>query len=159
MSSRLFQHVRERHGFVYSIYSSADFFVDTGIFCIYAGADNARVDDVNDLVAQELGALAQNSITQDELKSAKTQIRGGVTISLESMSARMSRLARIELYNEPYRTVDEMLELINNVTADEIQQVVADIFNQDKICTTLLRPTTKPAQPKANAVLKKDAST
>ena len=43
MSSRLFQEIRERRGLVYSIYSFASYYADSGLFGIYAGtgADEA----------------------------------------------------------------------------------------------------------------------
>ena len=43
----------------------------------------------------------------------KSQLKGQITLSLESVSARMYRCAGVELYGEPYRTLDEMLALVD----------------------------------------------
>ena len=40
---------------------------------------------------------------------AKSQLKGQVILGLESVTARMYRAAGVELYGEPYRTLDEML--------------------------------------------------
>src|ERR1051326_2654240 len=39
MSSRLFQNIREKYGFAYSVYSFANFLSDTGSFGVYVGTD------------------------------------------------------------------------------------------------------------------------
>ena len=41
----------------------------------------------------------------------KQQLKGQITLSLESVSSRMYRAASVELYGEPYRTLDELLAL------------------------------------------------
>ena len=46
MSSRLFQEIREKRGLVYSIYSSGDFFSDSGIFYVYAGTGHKEVKEL-----------------------------------------------------------------------------------------------------------------
>ena len=41
----------------------------------------------------------------------KSQLKGQITLSLESVTSRMYRCAGVELYGEPYRSLDEMLAL------------------------------------------------
>ena len=59
MSSRLFQTVREERGLVYSIYSFASSYAETGLFGIYAGTglDHVAHDHVLHLVAGHSGPL------------------------------------------------------------------------------------------------------
>ena len=42
MSSRLFQSIREEHGLAYSIYSTPNFYHDTGSLTIAAGLDTSN---------------------------------------------------------------------------------------------------------------------
>lgn len=42
MSSRAFQIIRERYGLAYMVYSTTDFFKDSGIFSFYIGTDSAH---------------------------------------------------------------------------------------------------------------------
>ncbi len=51
----------------------------------------------------------------DELAAGKSQLKGQITLSLESVSSRMYRAAAVELYNEPYKALDELLGEIDRI--------------------------------------------
>ena len=63
-----------------------------------------------------------------------------VTRSLESVGARMYRAAAVELYGEPYRTLDETLALVDAVTSDDIRKVAREFFAPDKQTVLSLGP-------------------
>jgi predicted Zn-dependent peptidase len=54
--------------------------------------------------------------SRDEIAMGKQQLKGPVTLSLESVSARMYRAASVELYGEPFRSLDEVLALIDAIS-------------------------------------------
>jgi len=118
MSSRLFQRVREELGLAYSVYSFQSFHEDAGMHGMYVGTTpetaRAAVDAIND----EMETLAAKSLTADELAAGKSQLKGQITLSLESPTSRMYRAAGVELYGEPYRTLDEVLALIDAIDAE-----------------------------------------
>ena len=76
----------------------------------------------------------------DEITMGKSQLKGQMTLSLESVGARMYRAAAVELYGEPYRTLDETLALVDAVTADDIQSVGREFFAPDKQTVLSLGP-------------------
>src|SRR5208283_4713653 len=92
MSSRLFQNIRERYGFAYSVFSFANLLSDTGSFGIYIGTDNKHIDKSLALMHHELEKLHEKPIGAAELKRTKAQLKGTTMLSLESMSNRMMRL-------------------------------------------------------------------
>ena len=51
--------------------------------------------------------MVKNGLPADEIAMGQQQLKGQVTLSLESVSSRMYRAASVELYGEPYRTLDE----------------------------------------------------
>ena len=54
MSSRLFQKLRERHGFCYSVQTSMVTLADTGAIHVYAGLDAANLERAIRLILREL---------------------------------------------------------------------------------------------------------
>ena len=59
-------------------------------------------------------------------------------LSLESSTARMSNLARQEMYFDRFFSLAEIIERIENVTADQLQEMSRDLFQPEKIAVTVL---------------------
>jgi len=70
----------------------------------------------------------------------KSQLKGQCTLSLESVTSRMYRCAAVELYGEPYRTLDEMLALIEQVTEEQVAEAAREFFAPDKQTVVSLGP-------------------
>ncbi|HUO52113.1 MAG TPA: pitrilysin family protein, partial [Gemmatimonadaceae bacterium] len=98
MSSRLFQRVREELGLAYDVHSFQSFHPDAGVHGVYVGTSPDTAADAARAVMDELARLAAGSLTAEELASGKRQLAGSVTLSLESVRARMYRAAETELY-------------------------------------------------------------
>ena len=71
----------------------------------------------------------QYSCADEELRRAKDHLKGSLALSLESTSARMSNLARQELFFGRFQSVDEMMEGIEQVTAKQVQDIAHDFFS------------------------------
>jgi len=112
MSSRLFQNVRERQGLVYAIYSDLNPYRDTGCLSIYAGTSRESAPKVVGSIVAELRRLKNEPVPDDELRRAKDQLKGSLMLSLESSTARMSNLARQEMYFDHFFGLDELIERI-----------------------------------------------
>ena len=140
MSSRLFQRVREELGLAYSIYTFQQFYADTGMHGVYVATapDTARA--AFDAIREELARVAREGLPVDELEMGKSQLKGQMTLSLESVSARMYRAAAVELYGEPYRTLDDVLALVDAITADDVAAVAREFFDPDRQTALSLGP-------------------
>jgi predicted Zn-dependent peptidase len=123
MSSRLFQRIREELGLAYSVYSFQSFHEDAGMHGVYVGTtpDSARaaVDAIN----AEMEKLSAEGLSEEDITAGKSQLKGQITLSLESPTSRMYRAAGTELYGEPYRTLDELLALIDAIDAQTVAEV------------------------------------
>ena len=128
MSSRLFQRVREELGLAYAVYTFQSFHADVGMHGVYVGTGPETARQALDAINAELAQVAAHGLPPDELAMGKSQLKGQVTLSLESVTSRMYRCAGVELYGEPYRTLDEMLALIDGVTSDAIADVAREFF-------------------------------
>jgi len=140
MSTRLFQNIREKYGFVYSVYSFPEFMSDTGYFCTYAGTDASKTDMVIDLIKEELRKLKTEPVKSDEINSARAQWKGGALISMESMMARMNRIAMREMNFGTYAPVSELIEKIDAVQREDVLSISEDIFDEDKIVISVIQP-------------------
>jgi predicted Zn-dependent peptidase len=130
MSSRLFQEVREKRGLAYSVYSYSSHHHDTGMFGIYAGCSPAKVDEVLGLCREELDAVADKGITDDEITRAKGQLRGSLVLGLEDTGSQMSRIGKAELVHGEVQPVDQILALIGAVTPDDVRAVADDVLRR-----------------------------
>jgi predicted Zn-dependent peptidase len=138
MSSRLFQNVREKRGLAYAVFSGLSAYRDAGSFTIYAGCANEAVSEVVDLVVDELRTIKQTPVPAPELQRAKDHLKGSLMLSLENTASRMSHVARQEIYFERQVSLDETLEGVERVTAEDIQRVAVDLFRNGELSATVL---------------------
>ena len=101
---------------------------DAGCMLVYAGTSQKTAGKVIESVVHELGEIAAHKVTPEELRRAKDHLKGSYVLGLESTSSRMGNLARQELYFKRFFSLDEMLQLIEKVTADEVPGPGATIF-------------------------------
>jgi predicted Zn-dependent peptidase len=138
MSSRLFQNVREKQGLVYSIFSELNPFRDTGMLSVYAGTSRESAPKVVQSIVHEFRELKTQPISEEELKRAKDQLKGSLMLSLESSTARMSNLARQEMYYDHFFTMDEIIDRIQAVTVEDLLQSANELFQPQLIAVTVL---------------------
>jgi predicted Zn-dependent peptidase len=129
-SSRLFQEVREKRGLAYSIYSFASHYTDAGSFCVGAGCLPGKLDDVLAVVREELRAVAEDGITEEELVRGQGQLRGGLVLGLEDSASRMSRIAKADLLYDDLPSIDEVIGRIDAVTLDDVHTLARSLFRQ-----------------------------
>jgi len=138
MSSRLFQNIRENQGLCYAIYSDLNSYRDTGCLSVFAGTSQEWAPKVLESVVGEFRNLKAEPVPEEELSRAKAQLKGSLMLSLESSTARMSNLARQEMYFDRFFSLDEIIERIESVSADQLQDMAQNLFLQDKIAVTVL---------------------
>jgi len=138
MSSRLFQNIREKQGLVYAIYSDLNPYRDTGCLGVYAGTSRESAARVVESIIREFRNLKSGPVPDEELRRCKDQLKGSLMLSLESSTARMSNLARQEMYFERFYNLDELIERIEEVTAHDLQQLAQDFFRTENIAVTVL---------------------
>jgi predicted Zn-dependent peptidase len=138
MSSRLFQNIREREGLAYAVFSELQAYRDTGSVTVYAGTARETALQALRLVIEEFKRMKAEPAPADELRRAKENLKASLMLSLESTSARMSNLARQEIYFGRFFTPDEILADIERVTAAEVQEAAGEFFQPQKVGATVL---------------------
>ena len=142
MTSRLFQEVREKRGLAYSVYCSADYYKDNGIFIIFLAVDPAKARRSVACVAKELRRIKRAGVRPEELRSAKQQIKGNLLLGLESMSARMNRLARQEQCLSEYVPVEATLRRAMSVSTGAVTREARRLLDASRFSMVTLGPAT-----------------
>ena len=140
MSSRLFQTLREKHGIAYNVYSFVNTMSDTGNFGVYLAADEHKVDTSIDLIYREFEKLQKASVSKAELKRTKSQLKGTMMLSLESMSSRMMRLGGGEMYYGNFLSLDEVVRNIDAVNAEDVCDVANKLLPQENFSVIIFKP-------------------
>jgi len=138
MSSRLFQNIRERQGLAYAIYSDLNPYRDTGCVSVNAGTSRETAGKVVQSIVSEFHKVKAELVSADELRRSKDQLKGSLMLSLESSTARMSNLARQEMYFDRFFSMDEMIEKIEAVTAKQLKELAEEFFQTETIYVTVL---------------------
>ncbi|HTY10500.1 MAG TPA: pitrilysin family protein [Bacteroidota bacterium] len=140
MSSRLFQNIRERYGFAYTVYSFLNMLRDTGSFGVYLGTDKKHVQQSLDLVFAELHSLRTKPISKAELQRTKAQLKGSMLLGLESTSARMMRLGTGELYFGEFTDLETISKEIDSVNVGDVTDVAQLLLKEDSFSTIIFSP-------------------
>jgi predicted Zn-dependent peptidase len=129
MSSRLFQRIREELGLAYAVYSFQSFHEDAGMHGVYVGTTPESARAAVEAINEELEKLSSNGLSEEDLTAGKSQLKGQITLSLESPTSRMYRAAGVELYGEPYRTLDEVLALVDAIDAETVAAICRTYYS------------------------------
>ena len=140
MSSRLFQEIREKRGLAYSVYSYISAYSDCGYLAVYLGVDPESVSQSLSLVVREIDLLKSTPVPEKELINAKDFIKSSLFLSMESMEAIMSRIAKNEIFFGRYITLEEVIAGINRVSREDIHRLADRIFNRQELTMAGLGP-------------------
>ena len=140
MSSRLFQRVREELGLAYAIYSFQTSHADSGSHGVYVGTAPETAAEAVAAIREELTRVATDGLPPEEVQAGKNQLKGQVTLSLESVTARMYRAAATELYGEPFQSLDMVLAEIDRIDDDAVRAVCREFFPPERQTIVTLGP-------------------
>lgn len=142
MSSRLFQEVRERRGFAYSVYSFISSYVDTGMFGVYTGVNPKNAYESTTLILLEICKLKETRVDPNELRKAKEYTKGNLMLSSENNDNQMVRTAQNETHFGDYIPLQDVVDRIESVTEDDILDLAESLLQENRFALTLLGPVT-----------------
>ncbi len=141
MSSRLFQTVREELGLAYSVYSYYNTFLDNGQHGVYLATAPEQAREAYAVVCREMAAVAGGAMSDDEIATGISQLKGQLVLSLEGVSSRLYRAAEVALYDEPYRPIDVLLAELDSVTPAQVRAACAAYLDPAQCSVLSLGPT------------------
>jgi predicted Zn-dependent peptidase len=140
MSSRLFLSVREERGLAYDISSGLVDYADAGALEVSAGVDPAALRQALGAILVELARLRDEPVPAEELDKAKRYLSGGLELRMDETRHVASWIGGQEALHDRVLTVDEALEAIAAVTADDVQRVAATLVRDDGLRLAAVAP-------------------
>jgi predicted Zn-dependent peptidase len=139
-SSRLFREIREKRGLAYAVGSYTEQYVECGMVAMYVGTREENVEEACRIIGEELALLGTEGVSADELERAKEHVKGRMVLGLEATAARMSRISRSILFGVPLLSLDEMLARVDAVTADDLAELAAELYDPASLSAACIGP-------------------
>jgi zinc protease len=128
-SGRLFQNLRETHGWTYGAYSAFDLRKNGGLFDASAETRNEVTSEAASEILKEIERLRTEAVPEPELALQREYNVGNYLISLEKSERTVQRVQDIDLYGLPgdfYRTYAKRM---SSVTPELLHQTATQRLN------------------------------
>jgi len=129
-SSRLFQAVRERQGITYQINTFVNSYYDASAFGVYFSTNEKQVGKAITIIEKEFKKIRTEPVPAKELKRVKEYMKGSIILGMENTSNRMIRMASNMIYHDRFIPVDEVIEKIDAITADEVLAMARESLDE-----------------------------
>jgi predicted Zn-dependent peptidase len=140
MSSRLFLELREHRALCYDVHSYASHYLDAGAFTVYAGVDPKKATEASEALVTEIAKVRADGITDEELHKAKELSKGRLLLRMEDTRGVSGWLGGQEMLSGAVRTPDEVVAIIDSVTADDVRRVAANVFDETQLSMAIVGP-------------------
>ncbi len=101
------------------------------LFVLYGVPNMGRsVQEVEEAMYDVIERLKREKVDDETLQRVKTKVRAGVIRSLASNSGLASNLVSYHQAYGDWRVLFKQIDIINQVTADDVQRVVREYFNK-----------------------------
>jgi zinc protease len=140
LGSRFFVRIREQMGLAYYVGASQMQGLVPGLFLFYLGTDPQKIEPVKAALLEEIGKLASEGLTGDELARAKKKLIGQQQIANQSNDSFGYMAALDELYGlgfDHYKTLERD---VDSVTIESVREVAAKYFLNQPYVLALVRP-------------------
>ena len=144
MSSRLFERVREKLGAAYYVRAEVDLSLDHGYFCVSAGVNHQKIEKVIFIILEEMKRMKKELVPPAELRRSKDHITGNLILSLETSDELAGFYGGQEIVTKKFVAPERYIKEIQNVSAEEIRRVAAQIFTDAKLNLAVIGPYKKP---------------
>lgn len=140
MASRLFQTAREERGLAYAVDAWFEGYEDVGVLGVYAGAAPERAEELAQVAAEQLRALAVDGPTPEELDRAKAVLSASLWMADESPASRAGRSAAQTLIFGGPTSSDVLVKRMEAVTADDMRRLGGRLLAPRLSATAVLGP-------------------
>ena len=142
MNSRLFDEVREKRGLAYGVGSSVGALKTLGMLRVYAGTTPEKAHETVAVVKDELRRLADEGVTDEEVRLAQTSLKSSIVMRNESTGARRTVIGAQWWYRRAIRTLEETRQEIEAVTVERVNELARRLKFTDNLTIVTIGPRT-----------------
>ncbi len=139
MNAKLNLALREKNGLVYTVESTMVAYGDTGVWSIYFGCDEKDVKHCLRLVRKELDKLMDKPLSDSQLRAAKKQIKGQIGVACDNRESFALDMGKSYLHYGWEKDVDNLYRQIDEITAEQMQDVARELFDKERITTLIFK--------------------
>jgi zinc protease len=136
-ASKLMQEVREKRGLAYSVYTYLYPLEHAGIFAGGVATENKAVRQSLDLIKAELEHVAQQGLTDSELRSAKDFLIGSFALRFDTSGKIAAQLLAIQLDDLGIDYIERRNGEIEAITAADIKRVAKRLMEPKNLIVTV----------------------
>ena len=140
MSSRLFQTLRERHGYCYSVQTSIVTLDDTGAIHICAGLDPTKLRKALGMILKELERICRVKPSASELRNARDYAIGQTTMGLESTTNQIMWMGESLLGYGKILDPGDLEKKVMEVTPEDVQAVACHCLSRGRLGVAVVGP-------------------
>jgi predicted Zn-dependent peptidase len=140
MSSRLFQQLRERYAYCYSVHSGTLVLQDSGLVSIGVGLELSKLRKALQAIGRELEKLRVQAPSKKETRQAQEYTIGQNELSLESTTNQIMWMGESLLAYDHVVDPKEVQEKLKAVTPESVQHVAQFCFSSTKMGLALVGP-------------------
>lgn len=140
MSNILNLNIREKYGIAYTIESNYSLYSDTGLFSIYFGTDDEKVDKTLKLVEKELKKLKEQELSAQVLERCKNKFKGQIALAEENRMSLIIAEAKNILDYDRVVGLQEVFDKIDQVNSKEIREIANDVFSKENLSSLSFLP-------------------
>lgn len=119
MYTRLYTNVLNRYHWMYNATAYNHAYSDSGLFCIHASAPPTHVREMVEVIVREMVAMA-GSVSEQELRRAKTQLQSMLLMNLESRPVVFEDIGRQVLATGYRKRPEYFISEIEKVRKEDI---------------------------------------
>ena len=131
--SRLMSNIREENGYTYHISAEVDAYGKRNAFMISSETANEYVELCIKEIYNELNKLRKEPITESEVEHVRNYILGEMCRECEGLTAKSEVFVNAWLSGESFASVNEYLEVVKSITADELERVAERCLNPSEM--------------------------
>jgi zinc protease len=131
-SSRLFNDIREKQGYAYSVYSHLAPMKDAGTFGAEMQVRNEVVGPALTAMLAHLNRMAAEPVQSSELSDVKNYLSGSFVLRLQTQDGLASQLASVKTMGLPTDYLENYTTRIRSVEPDQIQSAAKKIIAPDQ---------------------------
>ena len=140
MASRLFQKIREDKGLAYSVYSTADVYLDCTDWGVSLATEPHQLRTALDLSLAEVRNFLKRGFNKGEYERTKTNILGAMYLGADSPEKRVVRMAEQVLHLGEFYSMEHSEKIINSMSEDEVVDVTNSLFSAAKFSAAVIEP-------------------